>query len=100
MLWLTRFLYKQKKLAKNQANAKQHLEAEFLLFKNNSRSSFTLSSGCGVAYSGSGCLFSFHGVMPLVVMGVGGGSGGYWRGFHFGGWTGRWVIIIGRFEIF
>ena len=62
MLWLTCFFYK-KKLAKNQANAKQHLEAEFLLFKNNSRSSFTLSSGCGVAYSGSGCFcFLFMGL--------------------------------------
>ena len=32
------------KLAKDQANAKQHPEAEFLLFENCSLSSFTLSS--------------------------------------------------------
>ena len=83
MLWLTCFFYK-KKLAKNQANAKQHLEAEFLLFENYSRSSFTLSSRCGVACSGEWArervfLFSFHGIVRLVVMGVGGGSGGYWQ---------------------
>ena len=81
-------------MQKNQANAKQHLEGEFLLFENYSRSSFTLSSGCGVACSGEWAgervfLFSFRGIMRLVVMGVGGGSGGCWRGFHFGGWTGR-----------
>ena len=32
------------KLAKNQANAKQHLEADFLLFENYLFASFTLSS--------------------------------------------------------
>ena len=32
------------KLAKNQANAKQHLEADFLLFENYLFTSFTLSS--------------------------------------------------------
>ena len=32
------------KLAKNQANAKQHPKAEFLLFENYSHSSYTLSS--------------------------------------------------------
>ena len=95
MLWLIHaFFVNKKKLAKNQANAKQHLEAEVLLFENYLRSSFTLSSGCGVAYCGEWArervfLFSFHGIVRLVVMGVGGSSGGCWRGFHFGGWTGR-----------
>ena len=39
------------KLIKNQANAKQHLEAELLLFENYSHSSSTLSSKNNRAYS-------------------------------------------------
>ena len=52
-----RFFYKQHfksfinngrlKLAKNQTNAKQHVEAELLLFENYSHSSFTLSKNSG-----------------------------------------------------
>ena len=39
------------KLGKNQANAKQHSEAEVLLFENYSHSSYTLSSKNNRAYS-------------------------------------------------
>ena len=39
------------KLAKNQANAKQNLEAELLQFKNYSHSSYTLSSKNDGTYS-------------------------------------------------
>ena len=39
------------KLAKNQANAKQHPEAELLLFENYSHSSSTLSSKNNRTYS-------------------------------------------------
>ena len=39
------------KLEKNQANAKQHPEAELLLFENYSHSSFTLSSRNNRTYS-------------------------------------------------
>ena len=39
------------KLAKNQANAKQHPEAELLLFENYSHSSSTLSSKNNSTYS-------------------------------------------------
>ena len=39
------------KLAKNQANAKQHPEAELLVFENYSHSSSTLSSENNRAYS-------------------------------------------------
>ena len=39
------------KLAKNQAKAKQHLEAKLLLFENYSLSSSTLSSKSNRAYS-------------------------------------------------
>ena len=39
------------KLAENQANAKQHSEAELLLFENYSRSSSTLSSKNNRTYS-------------------------------------------------
>ena len=44
-LWATLFISNTRlKLAKNQANAKQHLEADFLLFENYLFTSFTLSS--------------------------------------------------------
>ena len=39
------------KLAKNQANAKQHPEVELLLFENYSHSSYTLSSINNLTYS-------------------------------------------------
>ena len=39
------------KLAKNQVNAKQHPEAEFLLYENYSHSSSTLSSKNNSTYS-------------------------------------------------
>ena len=39
------------KLAKNQVNAKQHPEAEFLLFENYSQFSSTLSSKSNSVYS-------------------------------------------------
>ena len=39
------------KLAKNQANAKQHPEAELLAFQNNSHSSYTLSTKNDGTYS-------------------------------------------------
>ena len=40
------------KLSKNQANAKQHPEAELLLFENYSHPSSTLSSKSNKKYSG------------------------------------------------
>ena len=58
------------KLAKNQANAKQHSEAELLLFENYSRSSSTLSHKNNRTYSKnkpknkSVCI---HGIIPLII---------------------------------
>ena len=94
MQWLTRFFRKQKK---NWQKIKQMLSNTLRL------NFFFLKIICvlhsryhpGVVWhiagngQGGGCLFSFHGIVRLVVMGVGGSSGGCWRGFHFGGWTGR-----------
>ena len=42
-------------LAKNQAKAKQHTEAEFLLFENYSLSSSMLSSKTNIRYSKKNC---------------------------------------------
>ena len=58
-LKITRFFYisntfisnARLKLVKNQLNAKQHPEAELLLFENYSHPSFTLSSKDNRAYS-------------------------------------------------
>ena len=59
------------KLAKNQANAKQHHEAELLQFENYSHSSSTLLSKNNMAYSKNNqknkCV-SFHNIMWLIIM--------------------------------
>ena len=59
------------KLAKNEANAKQHPEAELLLFENYSHCSSTLSSKSNRTYSKSNqknkCV-SIHEIMCLSIM--------------------------------
>ena len=59
------------KLAKNQANAKQHPEAELLLFENSSVSSFMLSSKINMRYSNkyaTNKFDCFDEIMWLVIM--------------------------------
>ena len=59
------------KLAKNQANAKQHPEAELCLFENYSRSSSTLSSKNNRTYSKNKqknkCVY-IHKIIQLITM--------------------------------
>ena len=80
--WITRFFISNTfisndrlKLAKKQANAKQHPEAELLLFENYSHSSYTLSSKNNRTYSKKNnqknkfvFIHNIHEIIRLIIM--------------------------------